>query len=111
MSACAWHRKVPATPGGSRRHPALTTLALAAALVPWQVGYIGRQLVTTNVTSFTRHRVAVTELPAQVVAVQETRLTQAGQQSLQRALHADGWQAVWGKPQPIRKVRRGNHPL
>jgi endonuclease/exonuclease/phosphatase family metal-dependent hydrolase len=42
----------------------------------------------------------VCALPADVQALQETRLSEPGQRLLRDSLWESGWQASWGKPQP-----------
>ena len=52
----------------------------------------------------------VLALPAEVAGLQETKLTDAGQQRYKKQLLQDGWNAVFGKPLVKRKRGRGSVP-
>ena len=63
-------------------------------------------VVTANITSLAANLEAVLALPAPILALQETRLGAAAQQGFTSTLRARGWQALWGKPQPLRSGER-----
>ena len=59
------------------------------------------ELVSANITSLNSQFEAVVALPGSVLILQETRLGELGQRSMRTRLQERGWQAAWGKPQPL----------
>eukprot|EP00973_Karenia_brevis_P005580 762075-Karenia_brevis.AAC.1 len=77
----------------------------------WQVGFLGvrvgeakhpgpLRVVSANVTSLLTQCSVIDELVADIVGLQETRLSELGQVEIGRSLLDKGWQCFWGKPQP-----------
>ena len=58
---------------------------------------------SANVTSLTPHLPYIASFEVDFIALQEVRLTIDGQKIIDDGLTPFGWQAVWGKPQPIRR--------
>ena len=63
-------------------------------------------IASINVASWLAHSDFINDIAADVVAVQETRLTQDGQLIAADAAKSGKRQCVWGKPQPIRAGTR-----
>eukprot|EP00973_Karenia_brevis_P030209 4163564-Karenia_brevis.AAC.1 len=81
------------------------------ALVSWQAGFVGLRvgeaknpgpwkIGTANVTSMWTQMDAAASISADVLALQETRLSEAGQKLMTEELDKRGWQCFWGCPQP-----------
>eukprot|EP00663_Eupelagonemidae_sp_cell21sb_P002558 gene2558-6142_t len=85
-------------------HGGLLGVRLGEAKVPGKL-YEGSEggwgIATSNVTALNApgRESAVTALPAEVIGLQETRLTADGQKVMTRSLRAKGWQVIWGAPQ------------
>jgi len=60
------------------------------------------RVVLANVTALRPHIHEVLETEADVVALVETRTTEAGQRVLGALAKKAGWQPIWGKPMPSR---------
>lgn len=59
-------------------------------------------LVSANVTSLRAHQAEVMSWTADIVALQEVRLTSQGQRATAAVAREQGWTAIWGTPQPMR---------
>eukprot|EP00666_Eupelagonemidae_sp_cell4sb_P002286 gene2286-21884_t len=66
-------------------------------------------VATANVTALDApgRPQAVASIPAQVIGLQETKLTAQMQRSMTKSLRNQGWHAVWGAPQAPRQAREG----
>eukprot|EP00660_Eupelagonema_oceanica_P016471 gene16471-20147_t len=63
-------------------------------------GKSGLCVMTANVSSLPVYEAVVTGFDADVVALQETKLTAMGQRQMGKALDLAGWTAHWGPPRP-----------
>eukprot|EP00661_Eupelagonemidae_sp_cell13_P003443 gene3443-2025_t len=85
----------------------------------WQISYnatrVGEAAVpgpapltlsSANVTSVHTHRNVLPTWEGEVIALQETKLSEEAQRVLKREFHREGWQAFWGRPQPQEANRR-----
>eukprot|EP00660_Eupelagonema_oceanica_P019027 gene19027-biopygen9786 len=113
---------VPGSGAGRRRLRSVTRsaaallLAAVLCLVVWRAGLLGVRVgeaalpghpwvvTTANVTALSeRTRPLVTALGGSIIALQEVKLTKAGQQAMGKRLWHDGWQVAWGQAQPPAK--------
>ena len=58
------------------------------------------RLVTANVTSFLTQGDVISDFDADILCLQETRLSEFGQRDMSRKYEEQGWHRVWGRPQP-----------
>eukprot|EP00973_Karenia_brevis_P013340 1811667-Karenia_brevis.AAC.1 len=93
-------------------------------MVSWLCGYSGVrvgeasnpgpqcwQLVSANVTSLITQGDAIAEMSADIIALQETRLSEFGQCEASRHFGQRDWQCFWGKPQPPQQRANISHDL
>ena len=55
-------------------------------------------LVNANVTSMRAHADDLLRVQAELLALQEVRLTEAGQRAVRARARDQGWDCLWGKP-------------
>eukprot|EP00973_Karenia_brevis_P005913 805501-Karenia_brevis.AAC.1 len=71
------------------------------AAVPGPVANSGNwRAVTANITAWSTQADAVMALEADIVGLQETRLSELAQFEAHEEVKQQNWQVVWGKPQP-----------
>ena len=61
-----------------------------------------------NVTSYLRHADYIETFDADIIALQEVRLTIDGQRIAGDNAWENGWNPIWGRPQPIRRGTRAS---
>eukprot|EP01059_Diplonema_ambulator_P000003 TRINITY_DN0_c0_g1_i4.p1 TRINITY_DN0_c0_g1~~TRINITY_DN0_c0_g1_i4.p1 ORF type:complete len:1528 (+),score=304.66 TRINITY_DN0_c0_g1_i4:2257-6840(+) len=61
-------------------------------------------ITTVNLTSMKNQEALCLGLGSTVIAVQETALTQAGQEDMRASLYKNGYRALWGPPQEGRLI-------
>ena len=96
-------------------------LQLAFVIVSWLVSYLGIRvgeasnpgssaLISANITSLHSQFDEVVRLNAEMLALQETRLSELAQLDMSRLLGDHGWAAIWGKPMQPQKRKQASVP-